>query len=186
MAFTALALGAVAVVDVAGTSMPWAVYPATALTVIGLALVVGAFAGRTAGLVVTGVVATGVLAAAVWSPQLTVGELSARPTTAAALQDEYAYTAGRLHLDLTGIEDLDALDGRTLELRMLAGEVVVDVPDGLDVDVVSQADGGRLDVLGRVVEGPDVVNNRSTPDTAAPDLRIDLDMGFGQARVSTR
>jgi phage shock protein PspC (stress-responsive transcriptional regulator) len=186
MALVALALGVVAVVDLAGTALPWAVYPAAALTVIGLALLVGSFAGRTTGLVLTGLVAGSVLAVAVWAPDLRIGDLAARPATAAALQEEYAYTVGQVHLDLTGIEDLEALDGRVVDISMRAGEVVVDVPEGLDVDVSSTADAGRLDVLDRVVEGPDIANNRSTADTAAPDLRLDIAMGFGRVEVSTR
>jgi phage shock protein PspC (stress-responsive transcriptional regulator) len=185
MAVVLIALGVVAVVEVAGTALPWAIYPATALAVIGLALLVGAFVGRSTGLVVTGLFVALVLAVGVWAPNPRFGDVQLRPVRAEALQGTYDRTAGRIDLDLTGLRDVDALDGRVLDLNMLAGEVVVDLPSGVDVEVTSHAEGGRLEVLGNVSEGRDIVNDRSTPDTSAPDLRIDVDMGFGHVRVST-
>jgi phage shock protein PspC (stress-responsive transcriptional regulator) len=184
MAFVLLALGAVAVIELAATPLPWAVYPATALTVIGVALLTAAFLGRGTGLVFMGLLASGILALGVWAPELTFGDLDAHPTSASAVQDEYAYTAGRVRLDLTDVRDLDQLDGRTLDLSMRAGEVIVDLPAGLDVDVPGTAQGGRLDVLGAVEEGRTITNDQSTAQTDAPDLRINLDLGFGNARVS--
>jgi phage shock protein PspC (stress-responsive transcriptional regulator) len=180
-----VALGAVASVELAGTGLPWAVYPATALGVIGAGLVASAFVGRSGGLTFLGLVAALLLAAGVWAPELRFGDLRAHPTSASGLQDRYAYTAGRIDIDLTDVRDVENLDGRVLDLDMRAGEVVVQVPPGLDVDVTSSAEGGRLDILGAVTEGRDVVNDEATPDTAAPDLRIDIDLGFGHARVST-
>lgn len=184
MAFVLLGLGAVALVETAGTPLPWAAYPATALTVIGAALLVGAFVGRSTGLGLAGLLAVAVLAVAVWAPHPAFGEVEAHPVRAELVQDRYDRTVGRIHLDLSDVQDVARLDGRVLDLSMQAGEVVVELPAGVDVDVTSRARGGRLDILGRVAEGRDVVNNRSTPDTTAPDLRVDLDLGFGHGRVS--
>jgi hypothetical protein len=185
MAFVILALGVVAVVEVAGTALPWAVYPATALGVIGLALLVGAFVGRSTALVFSGLVAALVLAAAVWVPDPRFGDVRVHPVRAELVHDSYDRTAGLIDLDLTDVRNPAALDGRVLDLDMRAGEVFVELPRGVDLDVTSHAQGGRLNILGRVVEGRDVVNNRSTPDTTAPDLRLDVDMGFGHVKVST-
>lgn len=185
LASVLLVLGAIAVVDVAGTDLPWAVYPAAALTVIGGALVTGAFVGRSTGLTFLGLLAAGALGLAVWAPDIAVGEVEARPRSSAQLQDRYGYTAGRVDLDLTAINDLGRLDGRSLEISLRTGEVEVLVPDDLDVEVISSARGGRLDILGSVIEGRGVELSRSTPDTAAPDLTIYVDLGFGQAKVST-
>ena len=179
-----LALGLVAVVEVAGTNLPWAVYPATALGVIGVALLVGAFVGRSTGLVFTGILAALVLAVAVWSPNPRFGDIHVHPVRAEAVQASYSRTAGLIVVDLTDVQNTGALDGRTLDLNMRAGEVVVRVPERLDVAVTSRADAGQLNILGDVVQGRDVVNNQSTPQTAAPDLHINVDMGFGQVRVS--
>jgi phage shock protein PspC (stress-responsive transcriptional regulator) len=185
MAFVLLALGTVAVVEVAGTALPWAAYPATALGVIGLALLAGAFVGRSTGLVFSGLVAALVLAAAVWAPDPRFGDVRVHPARAELVHDSYSRTAGLIDLDLTDVRNPAALDGRVLDLDMRAGEVFVELPRGVDLDVTSHAQGGRLNILGRVVEGRDVVNNRSTPDTTAPDLRLDVDMGFGHVKVST-
>jgi phage shock protein PspC (stress-responsive transcriptional regulator) len=185
MAFVLLAQGAVAVIEVAGTALPWAVYPAAALAVIGVALLAGSVLGRSTGLVLSGLVAAAVLASAVWAPNPRFGDIDARPVRAELLQDSYERTAGRIHLDLSDIQDIDRLDGRVLDLGMQAGEVVVETPAGMDVSVESRADGGRLDILGRVVEGRDITNDQATPDTPAPDLHIEVDLGFGNVRVST-
>ncbi len=184
MGVVLLALGVVALVEVAGTNLPWAVYPATALGVIGVALLVGAFAGRSTGLVFTGIVAALVLAVAVWSPNPRFGDIRVHPVRADAVQSSYGRTAGLILVDLTRVQNTAALDGRTLDLNMRAGQVVVRVPDSVDVDVTSHADAGQLNILGNVVQGRDVVSNRSTPDTAAPDLHVNVNMGFGQVRVS--
>lgn len=179
-----LALGVLAVVEVTGTDLPLAVYPAAALAVVGVALVAGAFVGRSTGLVVTGLLGTVLLAMAVWSPHPRFDDLHVSPLRAERIQDSYTSTAGLIDLDLTDVQNTAALDGRTLDLSLRAGEVRVLVPRDVDVDVTSSAQGGQLDILGRVVNGRDVVNDRSTPDTVAPDLHIDVDMGFGQVRVS--
>jgi phage shock protein PspC (stress-responsive transcriptional regulator) len=184
MAVVLLAMGVLALVEVTGTDLAWSVYPATALTVIGVALVVGAFVGRSTGLVFTGLLATLLLALAVWSPHPRFGDVRLHPVRAEVVQDSYSRTAGLIVVDLTDVQDTGALDGRTLDLDMRAGEVVVRVPAQVDVDVTSHADAGQLNILGNVVQGRDVVNNRSTQDTAAPDLHINVDMGFGQVRVS--
>ncbi|MGH3357122.1 MAG: PspC domain-containing protein [Nocardioidaceae bacterium] len=185
MALVLLALGVVAAVQIAGVGLPWAAYPATALVVVGVAMVTGAFVGRSTGLTFVGLLVAAVLAVATWTPGVRVGETVAHPSSAALLQDGYSYTTGRIHLDLTDVENLGDLDGRTLDLTMLAGDVVVELPTGLDVDVSSEAEGGQLDILGELVEGSTIRNDRSTGDTAAPDLRINVDLGFGHARVST-
>jgi phage shock protein PspC (stress-responsive transcriptional regulator) len=184
MAVVLLAMGGFAVAEAAGTDLPWAAYPAAALAVIGVALLVGAFAGRSTGLVFTGLLATLLLAMAVWSPHPRFGDVRLHPVRAAFVQDSYTRTAGLIDLDLTALQDTAALDGRTLDLSMRAGEVRLLVPRDVDVVVTSSAQGGQLDVLGQVVQGRDIVNNRSTPNSAAPDLHVNVDMGFGQVRVS--
>jgi phage shock protein PspC (stress-responsive transcriptional regulator) len=180
-----LALGTVAAVEIAGTPLPWAVYPAAALAVIGAALLVGAFVGRSTGLVFAGVLTSLVLAAAVWAPNPRFGDVDVHPVRAELVQDSYERTAGLIHLDLSDLQNPDRLDGETLHVRMRAGEVAVELPQSMDVDVTTHAQGGQLVVLGEVVEGRDITNNQATPDTAAPDLRVDVEMGFGHVRVST-
>ena len=185
MASVLVALGLVATVELLEVALPWAAYPAAALTVIGLALVVGAFRGRSAGLGFMGFVAAAVLAAAALAPNPSFGDVQLRPVRSTLLQDSYERTAGRIHLDLTGIQDVAALNGRVLGVDLRAGEVLVEVPENVDVDVTSRVQNGRLSILGRTVAGHDLTNNSATPDTAAPDLRIDIDLGVGQAMVRT-
>jgi len=132
-------LGGLGIYELAIADVPTAAYPAAALTVIGVALLVGAWVGRVGGLIVLGLVATVALVVTAASPTLRFGELEDRPVSAADVEAQYAMTAGRTVLDLSGVEDLEALDGRTIELDNRLGEIVVVVPDGLDVSVDAYA-----------------------------------------------
>ncbi len=62
LALVAVALGALGLYDVSGGSVVDAAYPALALAVVGLMLVVGAFVGRAGGLIFLGLVAAFALA----------------------------------------------------------------------------------------------------------------------------
>lgn len=53
----ALALAALALVDALGVTVPWVLYPATALLIIGLGLVIATWTGRAKGLLALGIVA---------------------------------------------------------------------------------------------------------------------------------
>ncbi|MPZ62816.1 MAG: PspC domain-containing protein [Propionibacteriales bacterium] len=186
MAAVLLALGGLGVLELAGAELPWAAYPAAALGVIGIALVVGAFVGSSTGLGITGILVSLVLAVTAVLPGLNFGAIERRPIQAASLEDGYRLTAGRMYLDLADLRDLQALDGRRLDLTMWAGEVIVVLPDELDVAVTSYAEAGELNILDHQVGGNEISNNRRTgDDPERPDLSIDIDVTFGRAEVRT-
>ncbi len=64
LALIALAEGVLGIVDVAGVDVTASAYPATAVAITGLLLVVGAFYGRAGGLILVGLVATVAMAGA--------------------------------------------------------------------------------------------------------------------------
>lgn len=188
LAFVALALGILGLVDVStGNSVVDAAYPALALAVIGTMLVIGAFVGRAGGLIFVGIVAALALAVTAtvdgnWDgDRMTVRT----PQSAQAVQDSYDLGAGEMVLDLTEVADLENLDGRRVSLEAFAGEMVVRVPEGLDVDVSSDiAWGGEILVDGVRRDGGGVSLDRTIDGGAdVPDLQLDIDLMVGRIHV---
>ena len=103
-------------IDVTGTDVVAAAYPALALGITGLMLLVGAFFGRAGGLILLGLLLLPPLAISTavgsWDGERLVEE----PTSAAGVKPLYTLESGVLVLDLTGGKDLKELDGRTIEV----------------------------------------------------------------------
>lgn len=187
LAAVAVALGSLGLYEASGGSVVDAAYPALALAVIGAMLVVGAFAGRPGGLILIGIIAALALgiSSAVDGNWNRDTRIDAAPFTAARLPDGYTVTAGRIQLDLTQIRDLQNLDGRRLDLEAEAGEILVIVPDGVDVDVdASIRFGGEIDVDGIIENGDRVnVNRRIDGGDDVPQLDLELDLLVGHIEV---
>ncbi len=190
LALVALALGVLGLYDAAGNAVDDAAYPALALAVVGAMLVVGAFFGRAGGLIALGLVTSLVLGGTALSQPTFDGErdLVIRPTSGAGLESFYDVPAGRIELDLTRM-DAEELDGRSVQLDANVGEIVVVVPD--DVDVSFDA---RID-FGGAIETPEVTRDgwgpqlsgrllAETEPVADLELDIDLDMGHIELRQS--
>ncbi|HEX4976915.1 MAG TPA: PspC domain-containing protein [Nocardioides sp.] len=187
VALLLVALGSLGLYDSVGGDVVDAAYPALALTVVGVMLVVGAFVGRAGGLIFLGVVAAlalGITASAQdnWS---TDTRLSRTPATAADVRSSYDITAGQIRLDLTEVEDLENLDGRRLDLEATAGEILVLVPDGIDVDVDGSIRlGGEIEVDGVVENGNGVdLNRRIDGGDDVSQLYLELDLVVGHIEV---
>jgi hypothetical protein len=173
--------------DVAAGGVADAAYPALALAVIGALLVVGARFGRPGGLIALGVVATiALLGTSVDDTGFEEQRVSHTPDAASGLESAYTFSAGAYHLDLTEVTDLDALDGRTLAVQGKAGEIVVTLPDGVDVDVDARLAGaGEIVVLGEQRSGLGVSVEQSVPggdDVPAIDLELGLVVGKIEVR----
>lgn len=190
LALVAIAVGVLGVLDLTGVSVVDSAYPALALTVIAVMLLVGSVFGRAGGLIALGVVASLVLAAVSFNdPGWERGrDVAYTPASAEEVRSRYSVPAGDIHLDLTDVRDLEALDGRTIELDAAAGELTVTVPDG--VDALVRADisaGGEIDVDGerRTGAGPELT--RTIDGGAdAPQIELDLDLFAGSIEVNQR
>ena len=162
VALVAVALGALGLYDASGGSVIASAYPALALTVIGLMLVLGAFVGRAGGLIFLGVVAAAALVVTsvlgTWTAMdRRDGErLNVAPATAAEVRPSYEVTSGRMYVDLSQVADPAALDGRTVNVTARAAEVVVVLPAGVRSDVTAGIDGpGQIDLPDRSSGGID-------------------------------
>lgn len=152
LALVAVALGGLGLYDALGGTVLAAAYPALALAVVGLMLVVGAFVGRAGGLVLLGIVSA--LALAVTSIGSSAGDFGhdaqtvrRTPLHASGVQDSYFVPTGRLVLDLSRVRDPQALEGRHIDVGTRAGELVVVLPRSSQVDVTADVSGpGEIDL----------------------------------------
>jgi len=190
VAFIAVALGTLGLFDAAGVEVADAAYAALALTVVGVMLVVGSVAGRPGGLILLGIVAAVALVVTATVDRYgyayeQADSFSVTPPSASTLDEGYSILAGRMDVDLTTVDDLENLDGRTLTLRAEAGDVFVVVPDGLDVRVDAEIGiGGEIDVDGQREEGrnPELVTVINGGDDV-PELTVVIDLRVGSIDV---
>lgn len=188
---TALALGLVGLVlagawiaDRVGEPVHAPVVVAVALSVVGSALLVGTVLGNGRPLVVPALLLGGALAVTSAIPSWTVGERRVSPTSAAAVEDGYALGVGRQLIDLGGVSDVDALDGRVIRVETGVGESVVVVPTGADLTIDADVGAGELDIFdSRIEHGPDSNLQYADRDTAAPDLELVLRTRLGRIEV---
>ena len=162
-------------------------WPALALAVIGLMLVIGAFVGRPGGLILIGLLAIPPLLATSavdnfhWDSPTTH-----TPATSSEVRDLYEVGNGKTTLDLSQVSDPAGLAGRTVEVRMGAGEIVVYVPRNLTVDVDgSLRVAGDVEVAGHNRGGfsPELDTTLQGSDPSAGVLTLDLHGRVGHIEV---
>jgi len=180
-----VAMGALGLWSVTREPLDPAVYPAVALGIVAIGLFVGTRYGDPGALVFLGLLITPILALASVAPNLSVGDIELHPRTAAEIAAPIEQGFGRVHVDLTTIENPDSLTGRTLEIDNGLGDTTVVVPEGLDVQVdATLTGGGRIEVFDRVSSG------QSPFLTTAPDApgayRIEIDGMAGEVKVMRR
>jgi hypothetical protein len=173
--------------DAAGVEVPWrAVLPA-ALIAVGLACVAGAFRGRQHALMIVGVALLVVLSVAVaadWDLDVPlgggVGDRTEQPTTPADLTG-YELGAGNLLVDL---RQLQVPPGTTpVEARVGVGELVVELPHGVSVEVLASSGLGEVQVLGQQEGGFGSRIEAVFGDGGDRRLQLDVRVGVGEVRV---
>jgi phage shock protein PspC (stress-responsive transcriptional regulator) len=184
LALIALAEGVLGVVDLAGVPVADSAYPALALGIIALMLIVGSFWGRAGGLIALGLVAALFTAGATASSHFPDEHLTYTPATAAEVEDTYDFTGGEFLLDLSEVADVDALDGRDIAIDAVGGRVEVVVPDGVDVDVTSEVVAGDARVFDQRKDGFDFhLEGSRDAGTGVPDMSINIDLVVGEIVV---
>lgn len=192
-----VALGALAAVDLSTVDVPGGAYVALALGVVAVGLLVGAWFGRSRGLIALGIVLSAALVPAVVLDTVTDGDWSElrswgradsagfSPTSAAEIQPAYELGSGQLTLDLRGVDFTG--DDVTTSVDAGAGEVVVLLPPDVDVTADAAVNLGELDLLGFTSGGFDL--GRSITDLGADgsgggQLTITIDANVGRVEVS--
>uniref|UniRef100_UPI003569F5B0 PspC domain-containing protein n=1 Tax=Nocardioides sp. TaxID=35761 RepID=UPI003569F5B0 len=157
LALIALGIGVLGVVDLAGVAVPHAGYPALALALTALMLVLGAFYGRAGGLVLLGLVLTVALVVTSAVGRWDNTRLTVTPMSPASVASSYEFSTGELVLDLSRVDDPEGLDGRTITLTGTAGRLAVVVPSGWTVRVDARVRGaGEIRLFGETSDGVDV------------------------------
>ena len=187
LALIALGIGVLGMLDVAGLAVADPAYPAVAVGITGVMLLVGAFYGRAGGLILLGLLTTVGLAGATAADNWEGTNRHETPDTASEVQNKYDFGAGELTIDLTEVVDVSNLDGRAIDIEGGAGEIEVIVPDGMDVEVDAQVGGpGDISLFGDHSSGiGSDMTRQHDGGPNAPDIRIDAQMGVGSITVKT-
>lgn len=184
LALIALAEGVLGVADLAGAPVADSAYPALALGITAVMLVVGSFWGRAGGLILVGLVAALATAATTIGSNIEDDDRYYAPTSADAVQESYDFGGGQFTLDLSDVSDVEALDGRDVTIDGLGGTVEVVVPGGMDVDVRTQVVGGQSQVFDQRSDGFDITQDGFLDGgDGVPDMSITIDLVGGEILV---
>ena len=187
LALIALAVGILGIVDVAGVAVADSAYPALAVGITGLMLLVGSFYGRAGGLILLGLLAVIGMAGSTAVGQFEGDRIRETPQAAAEVQNTYDFGAGELVLDLSQIDNVEALDGRDIRVEGGAGRIELIVPDDMDVRVHGEVGGpGAITLFGQQQGGVDQIGqgfHDGGPD--APRLTIDAQLGVGEIHAES-
>ena len=188
LALVAFALGVLGVVDLAGVPVTDSAYAALAVGVIGAMLVVGSVIGRAGGLILVGLIASAVLTIATVAERFDGDTVTYAPTTAAEVQASYRIDTGELVVDLSAVDDVEELDGRTIEVSAEAGRIEVVLPDEVDATVTADADGPAGYTLFGTEGGGIDWTQQAFHDAGpgAPAVTIRADVNVGEIVTTTR
>jgi len=152
-----LALGVVALVDLAGADLRVSAYLATALTVTGGALLAGAWIGRARRLVWIGVVLSVALAVSTGLESLDLRGTGARtwqPTAVEEIDPRYHVKLGYGHLDLRSVDFTG--EDVTTRLTVNAGSMEVFLPPDVDLTTDLKVSYGNVRLFDQEISGASV------------------------------
>jgi phage shock protein PspC (stress-responsive transcriptional regulator) len=156
--------------------------------VLGLTLLIGAWFGRSGGLVALGICLLPFAAAAVLVPEPLIGgagNISYAPQALSAVQPAYHLAAGQLYVDLSGVD----LAGQSVAVTSTVafGHLVVVVPADTTVDLTGQVGAGEDSLLGRIDSGVRISSrfDAATGPAPAGTLTLNVSVGCGQLTVTT-
>jgi len=187
LAVIAVALGTLGIADLAGADVAPSAYPATALAVSAVFLLIGSFYGRAGGIVLVGLLAAattvGTTIADRWDPHTTTYV----PVDSSQVRDSYTMDVGEVVLDLSAVSDPAALDGREITVHGNVGHLDIRVPGNLTVVANSHVSGiGGISAFGRDSGGIDSeVDTVHSGGPGAPRLTIDVELHVGGIDVHT-
>ena len=190
LAVIAIALGTLGIIDVSGT-VPVSAYAALAVGITGVALLVGAFVGRPGGLIALGLVTTAALVVTGIVGAATGGstrdeDVRVAPTSTTGLGTTYAVGTGSMVIDLSGVRDPAALDGRSLTVTGKAAEIRVVLPAGVNAQVAARVRyAGQIDLGTSSHGGFDFSTTRTLTSSTAPGTpTLDLDLAVRVGRIT--
>ncbi len=198
VAATLIAVGGLAILDVAGVLFPDPVhYVAVTIAVIGAGLLVGALFGRARWLIIVGLLLMPVLFLASVGPTWSInGEAGERYIRVESIEDleridfKYELGAGVLEIDLSDFVAPSRQDPDTypisIEAQIGAGEIRIWLPEPASAIVRGKVGIGSVDILGYQSAGLGVsrVEGTEFSDEGIPMFSIDANAGVGSVVVS--
>jgi phage shock protein PspC (stress-responsive transcriptional regulator) len=181
-----IAIGVLALVSqVADVEVQPGQFFGTALAIVGLGLVIGAWWGRARILILVAILLApvGVMASFVTAPlEGGIGDHTFAPVTAAEVRDEYRALGGQVILDLT------ELHTSPREIRIAAsvavGQLVVILPEGASVELRSRVGAGNSSVLGSHDVGTSLDSRYVRRHFNRTTYVLDLEVGIGEVFVT--
>ncbi|MGH2759348.1 MAG: PspC domain-containing protein [Actinomycetota bacterium] len=159
---------------------------AVLLLIVGLGLFIGTWFGRARWLIFPGIVLAcllGLLAVLPdWKFGDGAGERLWRPESLSQVRSEYRLGAGELLIDLSEVD----FDGRSrsIDASVGFGELIVILPEDVNVTVDARSGAGEVDLFGRTQGGLGVNDEaRDRGQRGAGDLDIQAQVGFGEVTV---
>lgn len=174
-------------------SVPTVVVLASALVVVGLGLLVGAFIGRARGLIVLGIVLSIVTAVAgvVHLPASnSVGDQSWRPLTVGEVAPTYEWGIGDVELDLGAVS---APAPVVTSVNLGVGDLRITVPRDATVRLHAEVGAGVIDTIDAAgtVTSVEGINREVTttlappsPEPGATTFDLDVSVGIGHVEVN--
>jgi hypothetical protein len=167
--------------------IPWDALLPAGLIVVGAGLIVAARTHTHGGLITVGIVLT-ILTAASSAADIRleggIGDRTYAPRSAADLEDDYSLAIGQLEVDLTGVRLPTGTT--TINISVGMGELLVEVPEGVAIDVSAELAAGDANIID-VEDSGVAVEAAFTDDgyeSAATRLSLDLSVGLGDMVVS--
>jgi phage shock protein PspC (stress-responsive transcriptional regulator)/predicted membrane protein len=159
---------------------------AIATCFVGAVLALSAWIGRAHGLIVVGVLlafATAVSSTINVPLHGGFGDRSYRPATTAELQPAYELSAGTIHLDLRQLAPITTTD---VAVTVGFGEINVDVPSTVTVDVVAKAGAGQIELFGHSTNGWHAEDHRTAVGAGSAPATVHLDLRVGAGHIIVR
>lgn len=159
---------------------------AVALCIVGLGFVLGAFVGGSKALIVPAfLLGVALLAATVIDIPLSgpIGHRTWAPRSLDEVEDHYELSVGEGIIDLSELS-IGAGDRVEISASVGVGHLVLDVPDGVALDISAESSVGDATLLGQSSAGVGVSVDRTYAGTgSAGTIVLDLQVGFGQIEV---
>jgi hypothetical protein len=187
LALIAVGLGSLGIADLAGVDVAGPAYPALAVGISGVMLLLGAFWGRAGGIILIGLLSAVALAGATIADHWDGDRIRETPTTAADVDSHYSFGAGDIVLDLREVADPANLDGRTIDLDGDIGQIKVIVPEDVAATISADIDGpGNIRLFNDEDGGIDINKHTSVGSASDPEITIDAQLSVGQIEVTHR
>lgn len=186
----AVAMGILAVNDATWASIPVSAYIATALAIVGLGLLVGAWFGRSRGLIWLGLVLAMALPPAVLVADgldLSADRTNVVMTSIAEVPDEPRnHGTGQVTYDLSQLELADD-DEITLVISQSIGQLRVIVPPEADVHLTASANLGEVtafDAMSGGFQPSRTIVDLGPDGEGGGSITLELELGVGQIEVT--